>query len=72
MRKCKDAECWWRSVQTRRQAMSLRQGNLMPEAFIFWRNHAALRRDSITALFGWINDYITFTPKSADKNPMTM
>ena len=60
MRKCKDAGCWWRSVQTRRQAMSLRQGNLMPEACTFWRNDAALRRDSITTLYGWIEDYILF------------
>ena len=60
MRKCKDAGCSWRSVQTRRQAMSLRQGNLMPEACTFWRNDAALRRDSITTLYGWIEDYILF------------
>jgi HEAT repeat protein len=40
--------------------MSLRQGNLVPEACTFWRNDAALRRDSITALFGWIHDYIPF------------
>jgi hypothetical protein len=60
VRKCKDAGCWWRSVQTRRQAMSLRQGNLVPEACTFWRNDAALRRDSITTLYGWIEDYILF------------